>query len=112
MGPVPEWLLAQRVPGYVPENEECGPVQQEETPEDKQTNSSIIVYPNPAGDIITVEGIHCQPFTVSILTADGTILITVQNQTDISVNDLSAGLYLVQVITGNDTFATNFLKGY
>ncbi len=73
------------------------------------------VYPNPAGDFITVSlnKTAQQLQTVKLLNQDGITLVTKNlngNTTRVYIGDLPAGIYLVQVNSGNKKEVKRFVK--
>ena len=65
---------------------------------DENGNTSIQLYPNPANDKIWVEGIEGE-HEISIYNALGTKVksVTLQNDCEINVGELRAGLYLIRI---------------
>jgi hypothetical protein len=58
----------------------------------------LSVYPNPAGDLITVKGIPDQAGTVSVYQTDGQLVLTetvTSGTVNIDISGLKCGLYLV-----------------
>jgi hypothetical protein len=68
-------------------------------------SGSINIHPNPAGDYVSIilEDNPQRPFTVKITDLTGTVLIhqeTTGSAMEVQLNRLTAGLYFVQVETG------------
>ena len=61
-----------------------------------EDNSTIGVYPNPAKEKITIDGIR--PDEVQVYNAYGQLVKRVRNSNEISVEGLSEGVYLVRIL--------------
>ncbi len=58
----------------------------------------LSVYPNPAGNMITVKGVPGQADTVSVYQTDGQLVLTetvTSSAVNIDISQLQSGLYLV-----------------
>ena len=71
-------------------------------------NVSLLVYPNPAYNIINIET-NSKIVEAHILTLDGKIIKT-STQSSIYIGDLSNGLYLIKVMTENQIQTIRFVK--
>ena len=71
---------------------------------------NISVYPNPCSDVLYIT--TDETSTVNIINYSGALVIsqTVNPGNGIQVSDLSSGLYIVDVISGDQTFRTRFFK--
>ncbi|MFH0893933.1 MAG: T9SS type A sorting domain-containing protein [Bacteroidota bacterium] len=79
--------------------------------EDAQQNSSVILYPNPAQNNITI--ITTQNPSISFLNIQGQLMKTVSSNSNKTVVDVSAfpvGLYLVEVRTEKGVEVRKFVK--
>lgn len=56
------------------------------------------INPNPANDIVTIQGVHTENYTVQIYNLNGQLMVEAQNQSSFSVSDFENGVYLVRVI--------------
>lgn len=61
------------------------------------SNSSMVVYPNPASDIITISGNLEIDFRTYVSDLSGRKVLATKNQATINVSDLSPGIYMVTV---------------
>lgn len=61
---------------------------------------NVIVYPNPAKDYITVKGEYN---TLSIVDITGKVVKTVTGQSNIDVNDLNNGIYILNIVSDGTT---------
>ncbi|HRP88928.1 MAG TPA: T9SS type A sorting domain-containing protein [Edaphocola sp.] len=75
-------------------------------------NSTIAIFPNPAGQYITVGNINAQKFSYEILNALGQILLsgTEINGYNIDVSSLPKGLYTCRVKYNNKKCMNIFVK--
>jgi gingipain R len=60
-------------------------------------NDGIIVYPNPAEDIINIEGANIS--VVNIYNNLGQLVISKENSNSINISSLNAGIYMINIIT-------------
>ena len=69
------------------------------------------LYPNPVVDGFQVNGIE-NTAVVNILDINGKLLSSkeVTNHAFISVNDLSKGIYVVKITTGQDSYTQKIIK--
>ncbi len=68
------------------------------------TDPSIKIYPNPATDEITIEGV--EPDLVEIYGMDGRKLLTEEKTKQIKVIDLSCGMFIIKIGKGNRTWTS------
>jgi hypothetical protein len=61
---------------------------------------TLVVYPNPARDVIRVKG--AINVDITIINVDGRIVRSVKNVSSVNVSDLSRGLYTVTIKDGNN----------
>jgi hypothetical protein len=73
------------------------------------TTQEISVYPNPAQSVLTVKGVQ-NIAEINVISLTGANVMTVQNSDIINVENLTEGLYLIKVQTGNETLTTTFIK--
>jgi hypothetical protein len=111
MGEVPEWLLAQRVPGYTRENTDCTVTGvKKETKLRKEERTNIKLWPNPADETVTIQASNMnygENSSVIIRNSQGVIVKSSQipsidsslnNLTfDIGISDLPGGFYILQM---------------
>ena len=73
---------------------------------------SIQVYPNPAINEITVDGIELNQAKISFVNHAGKTVKSISNQigSTIDVSDLSHGLYIVIIEQNNERMLTKFSK--
>lgn len=71
-------------------------------------NNKLLVYPNPASEILSIDATG----TVSIYNMNGVKVLTVEisGKTLIPVNELSAGMYVVKVLSKGNISEAKFFK--
>ena len=71
-----------------------------------QKNNELKIYPNPAHNLLTIEGLEIKEAEIRIMSISGLILKTIKNngseKMEIGINDLPNGMYFIS-ISGNDT---------
>lgn len=67
---------------------------------------AVMVYPNPAKDILTIEG---QYNTLSIIDVTGKTVKTVSGQSTINVSDLKNGMYILNIVGENTAKTTKIM---
>ncbi|MCF8370387.1 MAG: T9SS type A sorting domain-containing protein [Bacteroidales bacterium] len=73
--------------------------------------SNIFIFPNPATEMLSVNGNTSAIDKVSIFNLTGKLMKEVHSQfQDIKVSDLANGIYLVSVLTGKETKVRKFVK--
>ncbi len=78
-------------------------------PNDNQ-NDIIRVYPNPAEDILFIDGLT-NPAMVSIYDISGKLIMIKQLTTDeIDISSLAKGMYFIKVISDKQSLVRKFLK--
>lgn len=60
------------------------------------SDNELIVYPNPATEYIRIEGEYSK---ATLMDVNGSVISTTPNNTIVPVNNLPAGMYLLEVIT-------------
>ncbi|MDR0872081.1 MAG: discoidin domain-containing protein [Prevotellaceae bacterium] len=75
----------------------------------KQTASDILLYPNPNDGLLYISGIA--DFDVQIFNLSGEKVLQKQQQNGkIDISKLTNGVYVVKLISGNETFERTILK--
>lgn len=64
-------------------------------------NETFVVYPNPASDRVSVQGVPADA-EIQILDMSGRLLMARHGVEEISVEGLPSGLYLIRIISGSD----------
>ena len=68
-----------------------------------QAENDIHIFPNPATSIIEISGISISSsFEVEIINLVGTTLMNASNQTQLSIDALSSGMYLLKLAEANN----------
>jgi Secretion system C-terminal sorting domain/Fibronectin type III domain len=76
---------------------------------DKFDSNSISIFPNPATDILNINGVEGITSLV-INDINGRTIKTVSNATSINISDLNAGVYFVNITTENGNVTKKFMK--
>ncbi|HYK45214.1 MAG TPA: T9SS type A sorting domain-containing protein [Parafilimonas sp.] len=75
--------------------------------------SSMVLSPNPARNILRIDGLSSSTKTISVLDATGKLLqqITTSNDNYVfNIKQLAAGLYFIRIEGGGETSTMRFLK--
>jgi hypothetical protein len=75
--------------------------------------SQVQVYPNPASDYIKVIVPISENTTLNILSLEGKVLKTmplISNQNVVSVKELTAGIYIIEIKGNHNNFLLKFTK--
>lgn len=85
--------------------------------ENLNNTSEIVIYPNPANEIVTLSNINFvkNNVSVSVYDAIGNLVVNntyklTQNKCDINVNELSTGIYFIHVATDKTNKTIKFNK--
>ncbi|MEZ5013697.1 MAG: T9SS type A sorting domain-containing protein [Chitinophagales bacterium] len=82
-----------------------------ENPDQQNSLPEHYVYPNPAQDLIYLNDVPQDAFTVHIFAADGKeIRSGVQSENAIYVSDISPGIYLLEISNDAESFIVKFVK--
>ncbi len=76
---------------------------------DNVTALNITIYPNPVTDILNITA-DTDKFTVKIYNVLGKLVNISTNSNKISVNDLSSGVYTLEIITDEGVYNKKFIK--
>lgn len=68
-------------------------------------DSELFIYPNPAKEKVTIEGIEA--IEVEVYNALGQLVKSVRNSNEINVSDLPEGGYLLRINDKQGIFHTN-----
>jgi hypothetical protein len=71
-------------------------------------NDNVIVYPNPANDVLNIIGADNGQITLTNML--GEIVKTVANTTTLNIADITAGMYIVTVVKNNETITKKIIK--
>lgn len=61
------------------------------------TDSNIRIYPNPAADFVTINGLKKQHIKTNIYDLNGRLIQSNTNQSNIGVDSLPNGMYLIEI---------------
>ncbi|MGL2963304.1 T9SS type A sorting domain-containing protein [Flavobacterium sp. RSB2_4_14] len=77
-----------------------------------EINSKITMYPNPVTNVLTLQLENgCVLDKISITDLSGKIIITLtQNITAVNVENLSQGIYILEVYSGEEKYVGRFVK--
>ena len=79
---------------------------------DPKLNDAVKFYPNPASDILYLEGIENELTQVSVCSMEGKLL-KLMNETGITQVDLTGlqkGIYLLKITNAKLTYTSKFIK--
>ena len=77
----------------------------------QQYHAIINLYPNPADEVLNIEGIqHGHEYIFKLFTMTGEKVMTVENQSQIDVSALPAGIYFVRIIAGSISCTKKMVK--
>jgi hypothetical protein len=74
----------------------------------KDFSNSIIIYPNPVKNILTIDGLVVQD--VVIYSVLGKEVLKISNQNRVNVSSLSKGVYFIKVSDGINASTKKFIK--
>ncbi|MBN2891985.1 MAG: choice-of-anchor J domain-containing protein [Bacteroidales bacterium] len=76
-----------------------------------ETNSNVVIYPNPAKDFVTLQNVQ-ENSKILILSLDGKVLIeqNVQNNSQIDISSLNSGIYLIKIEINNNSIIKQIIK--
>lgn len=83
---------------------------------DKDEKLSIVLYPNPANDLLTITLDQIRAINKSILTVysiEGRMLLQqfiTQNKTELDISGLSNGIYFIKVTGSDKSSILKFVK--
>lgn len=72
------------------------------------SDGNIRVYPNPAADVVYIDG--AEKADVTVVSLSGAVVLDVDNVNSVDVSGLSAGIYLMTVKTDNNVYTTRIIK--
>ena len=73
-----------------------------------ESDGKISVYPNPAADVVYINGVAEADVTVTSLS--GAVVLAVDGVNSVDVSGLSAGVYLMTVKTGDNVYTERIIK--
>ena len=68
-------------------------------------NEHVILYPNPANEKVTIEGVEAKE--VQVYNTFGQLVKTVRNSNEVSLEGLPQGVYLLRITGMNGIVYTN-----
>lgn len=68
------------------------------------------IYPNPSKEYINIETKGNENFKVELLNLFGETLLTMNNQNEINISDLTKGLYIVKLTIGSLNYVQKLIK--
>ena len=75
--------------------------------------NNIDIYPNPANDQLTINGLGNTPTTITIINVNGSVISQISSNTatqQIDVAALSKGLYIIKISSKERTITERFIK--
>ena len=76
-----------------------------------EKKSNVKIYPNPTSGILKIKSdIKYKTLKLSLLTLLGTEMFSVENQTEIDINSIPSGTYLIKIEIDNNIITDKILK--
>ncbi len=77
-----------------------------------KSNDTISVFPNPTRDMVNIQPLNHVSIDKIIITdlAGKIVLEQTQNSTQVNVEPLASGLYIIEVVSGEEVFVSKFMK--
>jgi hypothetical protein len=73
-------------------------------------NNTISIYPNPATDQLFIKTENIQPQTTTIYDVNGCIIKTMPFKPEIDVDNLSSGIYIIELTNNDEVARKRFVK--
>ena len=77
--------------------------------------ASFDIYPNPARDLIYIKNENAEYAEYRIVNTLGTLLLTgiisSDKRTEININGLQSGFYIIYILNSKGSFSSKFIKG-
>ena len=74
----------------------------------KDLDTSVRIFPNPAGDMLHIEGLQ-EEANIALINLAGIHLSQI-NQTSVNLRHLDPGIYFIRIETGNRMIMKRFIK--
>lgn len=71
--------------------------------------SNLIIKPNPANTTFTINGLESELFKVTLLDARGSEILVKENEENINVSTIAAGMYIIKIESEGYTFKERLL---
>jgi len=76
---------------------------------DDQKLTNISIYPNPVDDKLFIQGLQKET-KVSIYTILGKLVLSKMTSSEIDVNNLKSGVYIIKIVAGQKETIQKFIK--
>ncbi|MEI7510367.1 MAG: T9SS type A sorting domain-containing protein, partial [Flavobacterium sp.] len=76
-----------------------------------EAKPSCVIYPNPTSSILNIKTLNNTPLdkiTISDLT--GKVVLSLMNTSQVKVESLAKGMYLIEAVCGEEKFISKFIK--
>jgi para-nitrobenzyl esterase len=70
----------------------------------------LVVYPNPVTDVLYLEGVNTQNFSIEIFDIAGRCVSAIENQQSVDVSELPEGVYIISVFDNQTVRRGKFVK--
>ena len=78
------------------------------------SNAAISLYPNPASDVVTVEGLPSAkaPAIIKVMDVLGKVVLTesLNKNNQVNISSLTRGTYFIEVTNGTEQFSKHLIK--
>ena len=74
-------------------------------------HNQLSIYPNPSNDVLNIQ--LSEPLTIdkiNVVDISGKTLMEETQNTNINIENLASGIYMIKVFSGSQTFQTKFVK--
>lgn len=75
-----------------------------------QKDNFIQIYPNPANDILKIEGITAMNWKIELINVQGQRLLYLENARQLDIRSLKAGVYFLHILEGENKAIYRFVK--
>lgn len=76
---------------------------------EQNTNLMSKIYPNPATNVLNIEGLNGE-YAISVSDLVGRVLLNTQSQSSIDVSSLAPGIYNLRIVKGSEQQTSTFVK--
>ena len=77
---------------------------------DVNSNTGILLYPNPANNTFSIKKNNSNNTTVKVFSLTGQLLLQTQQTENISIGSFPAGIYTVQILSSGKTYTEKLTK--
>ncbi len=80
------------------------------TNESQNRRPKILIYPNPANTMLTIDASHIDNIDIEVINIMGETILNTSHQNTIDISGFKKGIYIIKIKIGEDSYTKKIVK--